>query len=110
MCTTCRWLTETKIFVGGYIKACLRCKVSFAIFPLPFQEAVTSIIANFLMLSCTVFPSVASLDKIEAALGKFSDGPFFLGEFSLVCHWSEGVIFPEPHFIFFCGMRYLCDA
>ncbi|GJN31099.1 hypothetical protein PR202_gb19456 [Eleusine coracana subsp. coracana] len=28
--------------------------------------------------------TVAALDKIEAALGKFSDGPFFLGQFSLV--------------------------
>ncbi|XBI70940.1 hypothetical protein VPH35_065296 [Triticum aestivum] len=28
--------------------------------------------------------AVAALDKIEAALSKFSDGPFFLGQFSLV--------------------------
>uniref|UniRef100_A0A0D9VSN8 GST N-terminal domain-containing protein n=1 Tax=Leersia perrieri TaxID=77586 RepID=A0A0D9VSN8_9ORYZ len=28
--------------------------------------------------------TVAALDKIEAALSKFSDGPFFLGQFSLV--------------------------
>ncbi|XBI12641.1 hypothetical protein VPH35_139483 [Triticum aestivum] len=28
--------------------------------------------------------AVAAVDKIEAALGKFSDGPFFLGQFSLV--------------------------
>jgi hypothetical protein len=28
----------------------------------------------------------AAVDKIEAALGKFSDGPFFLGQFSLVCN------------------------
>jgi glutathione S-transferase len=28
--------------------------------------------------------AVAALDKIEAALSKFSDGPFFLGQLSLV--------------------------
>jgi len=28
--------------------------------------------------------TVAALDKIEEALGKFNDGPFFLGQFSLV--------------------------
>jgi glutathione S-transferase len=28
--------------------------------------------------------TVAALDKIEAALSKFGDGPFFLGQFSLV--------------------------
>ncbi|XP_048552103.1 protein IN2-1 homolog B-like [Triticum urartu] len=28
--------------------------------------------------------AVTAVDKIEAALGKFSDGPFFLGQFSLV--------------------------
>ncbi|PWZ05026.1 Protein IN2-1 B [Zea mays] len=28
--------------------------------------------------------AVAALDKIEDALGKFNDGPFFLGQFSLV--------------------------
>ncbi|KAF7110847.1 hypothetical protein CFC21_110921 [Triticum aestivum] len=28
--------------------------------------------------------AVAAVDKIEATLGKFSDGPFFLGQFSLV--------------------------
>jgi glutathione S-transferase len=28
--------------------------------------------------------SVAALDKLEAALSKFSDGPFFLGQLSLV--------------------------
>jgi len=28
--------------------------------------------------------TVAALDKIEEALGKFTDGPFFLGQFSLV--------------------------
>ncbi|CAM0872607.1 unnamed protein product [Alopecurus aequalis] len=28
--------------------------------------------------------AVAALDKIEAALSKFSDGPFFVGQFSLV--------------------------
>jgi glutathione S-transferase len=33
-------------------------------------------------------PLVAALDKIEAALGKFTDGPFFLGQFSLVCRIS----------------------
>jgi hypothetical protein len=51
-----------------------------------FQQAVICIIANLLMLLCIVFPPVAALDKIEAALGKFGDGPFFLGQFSLVCH------------------------
>lgn len=31
-----------------------------------------------------VFESGASFDYLENALGKFDDGPFFLGEFSLV--------------------------
>jgi hypothetical protein len=66
-----------------------------------FQKAVICIIVNFLMLLCIVFPPVAALDKIEAALGKFGDGPFLLGQFSLVCHWSESVIFPGLRFIFF---------
>jgi glutathione S-transferase len=38
-----------------------------------------------LIASFHVFTSVAALDKIEDALGKFNDGPFFLGQFSLVC-------------------------
>jgi hypothetical protein len=37
-------------------------------------------------------PLVAALDKIEAALGKFTDGPFFLGQFSLVSHISLGTL------------------
>ncbi|KAG8063819.1 hypothetical protein GUJ93_ZPchr0003g17431 [Zizania palustris] len=35
--------------------------------------------------------AVAALDKIEAALAKFNDGPFFLGQFSLVCHSTPGI-------------------
>ncbi|XP_034571121.1 protein IN2-1 homolog B isoform X1 [Setaria viridis] len=39
---------------------------------------------NMLTFTCEFWISVAALDKIEEALGKFNDGPFFLGQFSLV--------------------------
>lgn len=44
-----------------------------------------SLFNKMLIASFHVFSSVAALDKIEDALGKFNDGPFFLGQFSLVC-------------------------
>ncbi|KAL6907455.1 hypothetical protein ACP4OV_002494 [Aristida adscensionis] len=47
--------------------------------------------------------TVAALDKIEAALGKFSDGPFFLGEFSLVD--IAYVPFIERFQIFFSAIK-----
>ncbi|VAI06967.1 unnamed protein product [Triticum turgidum subsp. durum] len=47
--------------------------------------------------------TVAALDKIEAALGKFSDGPFFLGQFSLVD--IAYVPFIERFQIFFSGIK-----
>ena len=40
---------------------------------------------NMLIFTCGFLIPVAALDKIEEALGKFTDGPFFLGQFSLVC-------------------------
>ena len=40
---------------------------------------------NMLIFTCGFLIPVAALDKIEEALGKFNDGPFFLGQFSLVC-------------------------
>jgi glutathione S-transferase len=40
---------------------------------------------NMLTFTCEFLILVAALDKIEEALGKFNDGPFFLGQFSLVC-------------------------
>ena len=40
---------------------------------------------NMLIFTCGFLIPVAALDKIEEALGKFTDGPFFLGHFSLVC-------------------------
>jgi glutathione S-transferase len=46
---------------------------------------------------------VAALDKIEAALGKFTDGPFFLGQFSLVD--IAYVPFIERFQIFFSGIK-----
>ncbi|XP_044428607.1 protein IN2-1 homolog B-like [Triticum aestivum] len=36
------------------------------------------------VLTLHLLSLVTAVDKIEAALGKFSDGPFFLGQFSLV--------------------------
>ncbi|GJN08231.1 hypothetical protein PR202_ga26130 [Eleusine coracana subsp. coracana] len=47
--------------------------------------------------------TVAALDKIEAALGKFSDGPFFLGQFSLVD--IAYVPFIERFQIFFSNLK-----
>ncbi|KAM3314053.1 hypothetical protein ACQJBY_033121 [Aegilops geniculata] len=47
--------------------------------------------------------TVAALDKIEAALGKFNDGPFFLGQFSLVD--IAYVPFIERFQIFFSGIK-----
>ncbi|XP_047090364.1 protein IN2-1 homolog B [Lolium rigidum] len=47
--------------------------------------------------------TVAALDKIEAALGKFTDGPFFLGQFSLVD--IAYVPFIERFQIFFSGIK-----
>uniref|UniRef100_A0A0E0NTG9 GST N-terminal domain-containing protein n=1 Tax=Oryza rufipogon TaxID=4529 RepID=A0A0E0NTG9_ORYRU len=47
--------------------------------------------------------AVAALDKIEAALSKFNDGPFFLGQFSLVD--IAYVPFIERFQIFFSGIK-----
>lgn len=47
--------------------------------------------------------TVAALDKIEAALGKFTDGPFFLGQFSLVD--IAYVPFIERFQIFFSAIK-----
>ncbi|XP_062210809.1 protein IN2-1 homolog B [Phragmites australis] len=47
--------------------------------------------------------TIAALDKIEAALGKFSDGPFFLGQFSLVD--IAYVPFIERFQIFFSNIK-----
>ncbi|CAM0872605.1 unnamed protein product [Alopecurus aequalis] len=47
--------------------------------------------------------TVAALDKIEAALGKFTDGPFFLGQFSLVD--IAYAPFFERFQIFFSGIK-----
>uniref|UniRef100_A0ACD5XNV7 Uncharacterized protein n=1 Tax=Avena sativa TaxID=4498 RepID=A0ACD5XNV7_AVESA len=47
--------------------------------------------------------TVAALDKIEAALRKFTDGPFFLGQFSLVD--IAYVPFIERFQIFFSGIK-----
>jgi hypothetical protein len=41
-----------------------------------------------LPLTQSLSSSVAALDKVEAALTKFNDGPFFLRQFSLVCPLS----------------------
>ncbi|XP_074588151.1 protein IN2-1 homolog B-like [Curcuma longa] len=57
-----------------------------------FAEELFSYSDNFNMLNFKSFPSpgdvgdevVAAYDKIEEALSKFDDGPFFLGQFSLV--------------------------
>ncbi|RLN16147.1 hypothetical protein C2845_PM02G29660 [Panicum miliaceum] len=47
--------------------------------------------------------TVAALDKIEEALGKFNDGPFFLGQFSLVD--IAYVPFIERFQIFFSNIK-----
>uniref|UniRef100_A0A453IC68 GST N-terminal domain-containing protein n=1 Tax=Aegilops tauschii subsp. strangulata TaxID=200361 RepID=A0A453IC68_AEGTS len=47
--------------------------------------------------------AAAAVDKIEAALGKFSDGPFFLGQFSLVD--MAYVPFIERFQIFYSGIK-----
>uniref|UniRef100_A0A0E0CYY7 GST N-terminal domain-containing protein n=1 Tax=Oryza meridionalis TaxID=40149 RepID=A0A0E0CYY7_9ORYZ len=47
--------------------------------------------------------AVAALDKIEAALAKFNDGPFFLGQFSLVD--IAYVPFIERFQIFFSAIK-----
>uniref|UniRef100_A0ACD5YM88 Uncharacterized protein n=1 Tax=Avena sativa TaxID=4498 RepID=A0ACD5YM88_AVESA len=47
--------------------------------------------------------AAAAVDKIEAALGKFSDGPFFLGQFSLVD--IAYVPFIERFQIFYQGIK-----
>ncbi|XP_074588204.1 protein IN2-1 homolog B-like isoform X1 [Curcuma longa] len=57
-----------------------------------FAEELFSYSDNFGMLNVKSLPSpgdvgdevVAAYDKIEEALSKFDDGPFFLGQFSLV--------------------------
>ncbi|KAG6518615.1 hypothetical protein ZIOFF_022095 [Zingiber officinale] len=57
-----------------------------------FAEELFSYSDNFNMLNFKSLPSpgdvgdevVAAYDKIEEALSKFDDGPFFLGQFSLV--------------------------
>jgi hypothetical protein len=51
-----------------------------------------------LIVSCHVCTSVAALDKIEDALGKFNEGPFSLGQFSLVCHWTLGILLSAAWF------------
>ncbi|KAK1651051.1 hypothetical protein QYE76_068856 [Lolium multiflorum] len=47
--------------------------------------------------------AAAAVDKLEAALGKFSDGPFFLGQFSLVD--VAYVPFIERFQIFYHGIK-----
>lgn len=47
--------------------------------------------------------TVAALDKIEAALGKFTDGPFFLGQFSSVD--IAYLPFIERFQIFYSGIK-----
>ncbi|XP_025794550.1 protein IN2-1 homolog B isoform X1 [Panicum hallii] len=58
---------------------------------------------NMLIFTCGFLIPVAALDKIEEALGKFNDGPFFLGQLSLVD--IAYVPFIERFQIFFSNIK-----
>ena len=67
----------------------------FFVWDVLYWKAACSLCSHFTLFHLWL---VAAVDKIEAALGKFSDGPFFLGQFSLVCvrHYIR-VPFPLVH-------------
>ncbi|XP_066388984.1 protein IN2-1 homolog B-like [Miscanthus floridulus] len=60
-------------------------KQQFAEELLAYSDAFNKALFSFIVSKEDVSEeAVAPLDKIEDALGKFKDGPFFLGQFSLV--------------------------
>lgn len=97
---------------------CLRKPVTGLVRMLGLSGKKNCLFNKMLIASFHVFTSVAALDKIEDALGKFNDGPFFLGQFSLVCvaeHYESFSPVPGARFKIIstilhyeCGLQLAC--